>query len=137
MEECRAVERGWGEVAGGEEVRAVVLQQPLGGEVLVDAVVIVDCPGGRVGQVLAKGDVGTRGSQHSQEGGEDVDVLGDLGLPSCGEMSRRVVEEDGDAVGSQRGLVLGLFADVGVVGGDDEEGVAEPGLLATGGEKLA
>ena len=123
---------GFGAVEKGE---GVVLQ------ILVDAVVVVEDPcvfmgGGE--DVFAESEVGVGVADKIQKGGHDVDLLGyDVFDSAARHTSGGVVKKDGDAVEAHRIGVSGLFGEVGVVGGDDEDGVVEPGLFACCVEEFA
>ncbi len=108
--------------------------------VLVYAVVVVEGPGlvgGSVDEVVAEGYVGARVGEPSEYGGHDVGLLCNGVDAAAGHGAGGVEEDDGHGVGAEGVVVGGLFGDVGVVGGDDEDGVAVPRHLAGGVEEAA
>ena len=108
-------------------------------DVLVDVVAVVNGPRGLVGveHVLAESGVGLVVAEDAEDGGHDVDLLHDAGEEACGELTGGVVDGYGDGEEACGGEAFGVLELVGVVGGEDEEGVAEPGLLAGGLEEAA
>ena len=106
-------------------------------DVLVDVVAEVDGPGGLVGaeNVLAKGGEGLVVAEDAEHGGHDVDLLHDARLHAGRQLARGVVDGYGDGEDADGGVAFVVLKLRGVVGGDDEECVLEPGLLAGGGEE--
>ena len=116
-----------------EEEQAVVVDE------LVDAVVVVYCPTvARRGaeQVDAVGEIGVGIVEDAEEGGHDVGLLSHHVADTARQGGGGVEDDDGDAVGSERGGIFGSFGVVGVVGGDDENGVLIPGHLAGSVEEV-
>ena len=94
--------------------------------------------GSGVEQVLPESDVGAVVAQVSEQGGHDVDLLGDAVPAADGHFAGGVEEEDGDAEPSERGLVFGMGgAAAGVVGGEHEDGVFVPWLAGGGFKETA
>ena len=101
--------------------------------VLVDAVVVVKCPGlgtGGVHHVAAKGKIGLVISQDSHDGGHDARLLHHH-IVAQGSLNAAVGGEkgDGDGVEPQVGLVDVVGGIVGVVGSEHKQGVFVPRLL--------
>ena len=100
--------------------------------VLVDAVEVVDSPGifGRCLQkVNAEAEVGLVVTEVAEDGGHDVNLLGNGVAHADTHLSRGIVEDDGRAEATEVGLVFLVVGHVGVVGGDGEDGVLEPRLF--------
>ena len=108
-------------------------------DVLVDAAGVVDGPGGLVGveDVFAEGREGLVVAEDAEDGGHDVDLLHDAGAFARGEFAGGVVDGDGDGEDAHRGLAFFVLGLRGVVGGEDEDGVFEPGLPGGSGEEVA
>ena len=138
-EEVGAQQGVGGVAVEGGGAAAVELQHIVAFDILVDAVAVVDGPRGFVAveEVFAEGEVGFGVAEGAQEGGHDVDLLGHAVEDAGGQLAAGVVDGDGDFEQAEGGEAFGALELVGVVGGDDEEGVVEPGLLASGGEEAA
>ena len=121
------------EAVDGLDFLAIVLEQVVATDVLVNAVVIIEGPGGRgggVGHVATKGEVGLVISQDAHDGGHDARLLHHHVVAHGGCHAAIGGEEgDGDAVHAQVGLILGVGGLVGVVGSYHKEGVLVPWLL--------
>lgn len=129
-----------GGIVATNDLRAVVLDEGVAAEVLVESVVVLHGPGAGVGgveEVLAEGHIWPRAANGAEEGWHDVDLLGHGGTGAAGQPAGGVVDEDGHAEDAEGVGVGGVGGVVGMVGGDDEDGVAEPGLAASGGEEAA
>ena len=119
---------------------AVEEQQVAVLHILVHAVVVVDGPCEAVGgvkQVDTVGDVWTAAARKAEEGGHDVGLLGHGVAHAGGQLAGGGEEDNGHAEGAEGGVVGALLVDVGVVGGDDKEGVAVPRHAAGGSEEAA
>ena len=107
---------------------------------LVEAVVVVQSPGavGRgAEEVDAVGHVGRSSTHEAEDGGHDIGLLRHGRADAARQAAGGVEDDDGDAEGAEVVGVGGVFGGVGVVGGDDEDGVVVPGLLGGCGEEAA
>ena len=132
-------EKGVGvDVVIAEGAGAVKKEEMMVLDVLIDAIVVVDGPREGVGgmeKVDAIGEEGGRAARESQDGGHDVGLLRDGIAHADGEVTRGGVENDRDGEGAEGSVVGWLFSDIGVVGGDDEEGVVVPRHTTSRGEE--
>lgn len=122
------------------DVVSVVLDESVAADELVDSTRVIDGPctvGMCCEEVLSEGDKRIWVMEYTHECGEYVGLLCDSGHNAYGQITGGVVEEDWDTEESNGGLIERMVGLVGVVAGDDEKCVFEPGLPAGGGEELA
>lgn len=108
-------------------------------DVLIDIVAEVDGPGGFIGvkDVLAEGGEWLVVAEDAEDGGHDINLLHDAGEHTRGQFARGIVDGDGDGEDPDGGVAFIVLEARGVVGGEDEEGILEPWLLAGCGEEFS
>ena len=108
--------------------------------VLIDAVQIVDGPcllRWCLEQIDAEAEIGLVIAQVVQDGGHDVDLLGNGILHAHAHLACGVVEDDRHTETTQICLILLMGRRVRMICGNGEDGVLEPRLLAGAFEETA